>query len=389
VRGTRLQHATPAFRTFAGEGCLESLPKELDRLHATRAIVVCGASMSRERTSLARVVDVLGARAAGVFDEVKEHSPIAVVEAATEHMESVGADAIIALGGGSAVVTARAASILRAEKGDVRELCTRRGADGRLVSPRLSAPKAPIWVVPSTPTTAYAKAGSAVRDTGSGERLALFDPKTRAQGVFLDPQVAMTAPPELVRASALNAFSMSVEGLQSPAYDPLAEALLAQGLRELTLGLDRMSAGADDSANRIRLMLGALLSGQGSDFVGGGLAQALSHAAGPRSTTSNGVVEALLLPHTLRFNEPVARDGQQKIARALSVLVGGGSSAAPIEAVERVLELAEVPRRLRDVGVGEGDLDEIMAHALDDWSVTRVPRPVTATDLSALLRAAW
>ena len=68
---------------------------------------------------------------------------------------------MVAVGGGSSVVTARAATILLGEGRDVRELCTRREADGRLVSPKLAAPKLPQWVVPSSPTTAYAKAGAA------------------------------------------------------------------------------------------------------------------------------------------------------------------------------------------------------------------------------------
>ena len=62
----------------------------------------------------------------------------------------------------------------------MRDLCTTRGPDGRLSSPKLLAPKIPNWVVPSTPITAYAKAGTAVRDPDTDERLALFDPKTRA-----------------------------------------------------------------------------------------------------------------------------------------------------------------------------------------------------------------
>src|SRR5205823_10342577 len=126
-----------------------------------------------------------------------------------------------------AIVTARAATILLAEKQDVRALCTRREPDGRLVSPRLRAPKLPLWIVPSTPTTAYAKAGSAVRDPATGERLALYDPKTRAQGIVLDPAMALTAPPRLTWSAALNVFSMAVEGLQSRHVDPLADALLA------------------------------------------------------------------------------------------------------------------------------------------------------------------
>lgn len=173
------------------------------------------------------------------------------------------------------------------------------------ISPRLLAPKIPNWVVPTTPITAYAKAGSAVRDPDTGERLALFDPKTRAQGIFLDPAMALTAPAGLASAAALNAFAMAVESLQASPDDPLAEALLVHALRILVQWLPRLAAAPDDAEPRLRLMLAALLCGQGSDYVGGGLAQALSHAAGPRSSVANGVIETLLLPHTMRFNAPV------------------------------------------------------------------------------------
>jgi alcohol dehydrogenase class IV len=57
-------------------------------------------------------------------------------------------------------------------------------------------------VVPSSPTTAYAKAGAAVRDPETGERLALYDPKARAQGVVLDPVMALTAPARLSWSAA-------------------------------------------------------------------------------------------------------------------------------------------------------------------------------------------
>jgi alcohol dehydrogenase class IV len=270
----------------------------------------------------------------------------------------------------------------------VRELCTRREADGRLTSPKLLAPKLPQWIVPTTPTTAYAKAGSAVRDPETGERLALFDPKTGAQGIFIDPVMALTAPVELAVASGLNAFSMAVEGLQSEVDDPLAEALLTHALRMLAEWLPRLRREPDDAEPRMRLMLAALLCGQGSDYVGGGLAQALSHAAGPRSSASNGVVEALLLPYTMRYNAPVTGVRLGGIADALGAVAHNGNDRA-IAAVEQVLRTVGVPVRLRDVGVGHAALDEVVAHAVDDWSLTRVPRAAGSDDLQALLREAW
>lgn len=387
----RFRHATPAFRTFCGGDALEMLAGELDRMGCQRTVVVCGGSMLRHPEMLDRLGSVLGARLVGRFSDVKEHSPVPVVKEAADFLLTMAADSVVAVGGGSAIVTARAATILLAEGHDVGSLCTRRGANGDLVSPRLLKPKLPIWLVPSTPTTAYGKAGSAVRDPLTGDRLAMFDPKTRAQGLVLDPQVALTAPAALARGSALNALSMSVESIQG-SVDPLADALLVHALRVLCEWLPKFQLSPNDGTARLQLMVGALLAGQGSDYVGGGLAQALAHAAGPRSSVSNGIVESILLPHTMRFN---AQATPGRLALVASVVGGQGSEPTAsvdenaIAAVDDLFVQLGVPRRLRDVGVEHDVLDEVADHTLDDWSLTRIPRRTDRADLLGLLKAAW
>jgi len=385
------QHATPAYRTFCGPKALAALPRELDRLGARRAVIFGGPWLVALPDVLGAIESAVGPRLAGRFDDVQEHSPVPSVEAARALLEDVDADAVIAVGGGSSIVTARAATILLAEKKDARELCTQRGDDGKLVSPRLSAPKIPNWVIPSTPITAYAKAGSAVSDPATGERLALYDPKTRAQGIFLDPEVALSAPVGLASTASLNAFSMAVECIEAGVDDPLADALLLHALRLLTEWMPRLRSAPDDPEPRLRLMLAALLCGQGSDFVGGGLAQALSHAAGPRSSVANGMVEALLLPSTMSFNSVVTKDRLTLIAELLDPGAAKGATAADraVASVREVLSKAGVPQRLRDVGLTQDALVEVTEHALDDWSITRVPRPVDRDGLLHLLQTAW
>lgn len=386
-----IRHVTPGYRTFAGDRALDALPGELDRLGCRKVVIIGGPWLLQQPDALDAVESAAGDRLAGRFDDVQEHSPIPSVEKAALLLQETQADAVVAVGGGSSIVTARAATILLAENKGVRELCTSRGPDGRLTSPRLRAGKIPNWVVPSTPITAYAKAGSAVRDPDTGERLALFDPKTRAQGVFFDPRVAGTAPATLVSSAALNAFSMAVECLEAGVDDPLADALLIHALRLLGEWLPRLQVEPDAPEPRMRLMLAALLCGQGSDFVGGGLAQALSHAAGPRSTVSNGMVEALLLPHTMRYNEPVTGGRLPLVAEALGADAyhSGASAGTAVRAVEGMLARLGVPSRLRDVGVEHDALGAIADAAIDDWSVTRVPRPVRREDLASLLEGAW
>ncbi|MBB2946342.1 alcohol dehydrogenase class IV [Actinoplanes lutulentus] len=382
-----LRHVTPAFRTFCGAGALRALPRELDRVGARRAVIVCGPSLSRQAGTVQRLTDVLGDRLAALFAEVRAHSPLPSVLAARDALATHDADAIVAVGGGSAVVTARAAAVLLAEQAGVHDLCTRRAADGRLISPRLSAPKLPQWVVATTPTTAYAKAGAAVRDPVTGERLALYDPKARAQGVILDPAMALTAPAELTWSAALNVFAMAVEGLTSRTADPLADALLSHALRTVVTWLPGTRTQPGQAQPRLHLMLAALMAGQGSDATGGGLAQALSHAIGPRSSAANGVVEALLLPHALRFAADAIDDRLTAMAGYLGL--ADHKPDAVIAEIERLLIAFEVPQRLREVDVSAPDLHAAATHAMDDWALSAAPRVPGAEDVHALLNAAW
>lgn len=383
-----LKHITPGYRTYAGADALAALPRELVRLGAERALIVCGASMRRHQAALDRVCDAVGNRLAGIFDSVKEHSPVQVVEEARTTLADTRADAVVVVGGGSAIVTARAAAILLAEGGTIRDLCTYRDGTGRLVSPRLLKPKVPQLIVPSTPTTAYAKAGSAVRDMETDERLALFDPSTRAQALFIDPVIAQTAPVSLVLSAGLNAYSMCIEGLQSAVDDPLGEALLAQGLRILGEWLPRVRSSPDDAEARMRVMLGTLLAGQGSDFTGGGLAQGLSHAIGPLSKHGNGIVHAVLLPHIVRFNAPVTTHRLGLIADALGT-TGAEPTAQVCAAIDHLLTRLGVPRRLRDLGVDKAGLENAVEHALNDWLVTQVPRRAGRDQQMDIIEQAW
>lgn len=385
------QHTTPASRTFVGDDCLRMLPAELKRLGCHRVVVFCGASMARHASALARIEQALGPAFAGRFDGVREHSPVPSVEAAADFLEQAGADGAIAVGGGSAVVTTRAATILHAERRPVRALCTQRQADGRLFSPRLEAPKLPNWVIATTPTTGYARAGSALHDPQTGERLALFDPKTRAQGVFVDPVLAATAPASLFASASLNALFMSIEGLESAVDDPLAEAPMRHAVTMLAECLPALARTPDDADLRLRLMLAAMLSGQGTEHAGSGLASVLSHAIGPRVGIANGTIGAVVLPHSMRFNVPVTQPRLARIGAALGVPATGAASTdidAIVARLAQCLQPLGLPSRLGECGLSVDALDEIAEHALADWFVTRVPRPVTRDDLLQILRDA-
>jgi alcohol dehydrogenase class IV len=123
--------------------------------------------------------------------------------------------------------------------------------------------------------------------------------------------------------------------------------------------------------------------------VGGGLDQALSPAAGPRSSVANGVVEALLLPHTMRFTAAAAVGSLDPVAQALGCPPGEATDERAVAAVQSFTAAIGVPLRLRDVGVAKESLTEIVDHAMDDWPITRLPRRPSRDELTGLPARAW
>lgn len=384
------RHIVAPQRIFHGPDSLDALPRELDRLGSRGAVIFCGASLARQGSGLQRIRSVLGDRYAGIYARVQAHSPLpAVMEAAVE-LQRVGADAVIAVGGGSAIVTARAASILLAENVGAHELCTSRDAAGALRSPMLLAPKLPQFVIPTTPTTATVKAGSAVLDPVDGKRLALFDPKTRASAVFVHPELLATASRELVASAGLNTLAMAIEGLLSRAGDPLSDGLLMHSVRLLAQHLPQ-SVRSDDLSMRADLMMASLICGHGTDYTGAGIAIPLGHALSARHHIDNGLANAIVLPHVLRFNADAARWGLEKIAAALGV--SGASVSAEIavlNALESIFTRMGTARRLRDIRLARADLPELARIAMDDWFVRDNPRRVhAASELQQVLESAW
>jgi len=383
------QHITPAMRVFYGPECLQSLGKELARLDSRRAVVFCGPWA--EGPLLDAVLAGMGERCAGVFAGVVAHSPVDSVKSAAQELQRLAADAVVALGGGSSIVTARAASILMAENRDVRELCTVTDDQGGLKSPRLQAPKLPQIIVPTTPNTAMVKAGSAVFDPATGERLALFDPKTRAQSLFIDPGMLASAPRALVASASVNSFATAIEGLMSRSGEPLADALLMHSVRMLARHLPATST-HDEPHVRGELVLAGILCGQGTDHTGAGITTVLGHAIGARFGLENGVINAIVLYHVLRFNADAAWVGVEKVAAALGLPPRDAAStlARTVDTVSGIFDALGLARRLRDVGVASEALPEIALAAMGDWFLRGNPRQVRdASELLQILKQAW
>jgi len=258
------------------------------------------------------------------------------------------------------------------------------------VSPKLLKPKLPQFVVPTTPTTAYAKSGAAVL-LPDGRRLSLFDPRARPHAVFLEPRLFGATPHRLVVDASMDAFAQAIQGLESERREPLADALLLHGVRLIRQALD---AKADPTRADTRggLMLAAQLIGEGTDYTGAGAASAIGHAIGARFSAGNGVAKAIVLPHTVTFNAPMTRDRMNDAADALGLTdraVETDSPDAVSRACREFFNSLALPSRLREVSVPYDALPQLADDVSQDWFFAQNPRPMPHADLMTLLEAAW
>jgi alcohol dehydrogenase class IV len=385
------RHFTPQLRIYQGSDCLDAIEGELERLQSRRAVIFCGSTLARAGSQLELVRQAMGGRLAAVYPGARADTPLPDVHEAVLGLQRLEADAIVAVGGGSAITMARAVNILLSEKGDIRTLCTRREASGKLHSPKLLAPKLPIIAIPTTPTTATVKAGSAVLDTREGKRLALYDPKTRARAVFIHPALVQSAPRQLFVSAALNTLALALEGLMSRAGDPMSDAMLMHATRLLAALLPR-AATDDDLDVRSQLMMASILCGHGSDYTGAGMAIPIGHAISTRFDVEMGLSDSIMLPHVVRFNAEAAESGLKNIAIALDARRVPGSVAAVevVLALEKLFSSLGLPRRLRDVGVTRPALAELAAISFDDWYLQNNPRAITdVTQVQHVLEEAW
>ncbi len=134
-------------------------------------------------------------------------------------------------------------------------------------------------------------------------------------------------------------------------------------------------------------MLGALLAGQGTDYAPTCLASALSHAIGARFHLDNGITEAVLLPHAMRFNAEATQDRLAVLASALGAHTAGSRESIAVDTVERLFTESGLPRRPREIGVREESLAVIADDVSGGWFLHQNPRPVSGrVELLGVLR---
>jgi alcohol dehydrogenase class IV len=380
-------------RIVFGAGAVERLGEEASKLDARRALVICGATVARG-PMLAKVRVGLGDLVAGVFSEVTAHTPIEMVERGVERAIETEADVLVTVGGGSAIDTGKLVAMMLATKGDLARFAIRSKPGGEMVHTPI--PEGLIHHI-AVPTTAGSASEvmptAACRDPHSRRKLLFWDRLLVPQVTILDPEMAVYTDARLTAATGMTAIARCIEALYSRKRHPLSTGLALHALRLLCAALPRSVAAPDDLAARADCQMGALMSGVAAINAMVSLVHAIGHVVGGRYAPAHGISHAILLSPAMRLLMPMLGDQQSLVVDAL--LAGRSASCSPRNGATTADLMADLtarlplPQRLRDIGVGDGELAEIARSTMSDYMMANLPRTLSEPEVLALLQQAW
>ena len=339
-----------------------------------------------------RVQEALGSRAVGVYAGVAPHAPIATVEEGVAMAKAVQPDVFISVGGGSTHDTTKAMATLLAEGGDLRDYAIRFEPPDRVMVPPTPAPKLPILCVPTTMGCAeFSRGGGGITDHHLGRKLSIAGEGVTPRTVFIDGQALATTPWKILVSTAIGQLRIAIETVYSTGHNPLGDGMALHAIRLLFQHLPQCHDGALDTLLTLKT---ACVMASLASFGGLGLNTATCHHVGGLYNVPHGEANAILLPHTMRYNLDACADRQRLIAEALGVVTPRMSDAeaglAAADAVDGLCRALALPRTLREVDVPEEGLAAIAAATLHDRSLRTNPKPIAdAGPIMEVLRAAY
>jgi maleylacetate reductase len=293
----------------------------------------------------------LGDRSVGVYDKAEMHVPIDVAKAARQEAQRLGADACVAVGGGSTIGLGKAIAL---EFG------------------------LPIIAVPTTyagseMTPIWGLTEDGVKKTGR-------DPKVLPTTVVYDPTLTLTLPAFIAGPSGMNAIAHCVEAMYSETANPIISMMAEEGVRSLARALPIIMEQPDNMEARSEAVFGAYLSGASLGAVGMALHHKLCHTLGGSFNLPHAETHTAVIPHATAYNIDASPDTRERLSRALE-------TEDPAGALFDLAKSLGAKMALSEVGMQAEDLERAADIATQNPYYN--PRPVTREGIRALLDDAY
>lgn len=345
-----MQKFVLATRVCSGEGALDELATRSDR----RVLLVTDRFFVENGTA-ERIAARCKTAEVKIFDEVQPDPPLALVAKGVEAVTEFHPDAVIALGGGSAIDCAKGIVAMAESDADLIAIPTTSGTGSEV--------------------TAFAILSH------ENVKHPLIDARLRPSLAILDDSLLQELPKSLIADAGMDVAAHCLEAIASKNATSLTDAMALHSLKIIFEKLPASYRG--DRSVRGDIHCAATMAGIAFDNAGLGLCHALSHALGGRFHLAHGRLNGILLPAVLRYNTERAYRGALQAC-------GFADLRALIMAVERLRRSLDLPSSLTQAGLSRAEvlrnLDNLCAAALADRCMETNPRPVTKEAVASLMQ---
>ncbi len=359
-----------------GEGVAGELPRIVGSHEARRVVVMIDDGLEEQSPGVAAAMEALGN---GGVDVVRFLKPpgeptIEVVDAAAAALGGAAPEAVIAIGGGSVIDTAKAA-----------RLCAQIGIgfDAWLESERaFPGPTLPLIAMPTTAGTGSEVSGGAVithpRQT---RKVGIAAPTLRAQNALVDPLLTHSVPPAMTAYTGVDALAQAIAAMIAKVRTPIGDGIALEAIRLIARALPVAFENGEDAAARAEMACGSLMAGLAMNISDCTAEHSLGQAVGAVFKLPHGLTIGLVLAETLEREREHVPAILERVADALGVPDdGSGDGSRSVRGIRDLLVALQFPV-LRSVGVEEKHLDELTRVALEDFFHTQSPAPWSYEEL--------
>ena len=372
--------------SYFGAGAREVLYGEITKRSFKKAFIVADKDLIGFGT-VKLVTDVLGAFPYEIFSGFKANPTVNNVKDGVEAYKASGADFVIAIGGGSAIDTAKAIAIIinNPEFSDVVSLEGVADTKKKCVD---------IIALPTTAgTAAEVTINYVITDEESGRKMVCVDPNDIPVLSIVDAELMATMPKGLTAATGMDALTHAIEGYITKGAWELSDLLEIKAIEIIASNLRTATYEGSNMKAREEMALGQYVAGMAFSNVGLGCVHSMAHPLGARFDIAHGVANALLLPIVMEFNMPACEKKYCDIAKAMGVdttgmTVSEGAKAA-VEAVKKLSQDLGIPQTLREINIPEDALTQLANDAFNDVCTGGNPREITEADILVLYKKAY
>jgi len=366
-----------------GPGRLAEIGQKCVALGVRNPLIVTDRG-SRELAFISRLVDYLSGAglASGVFSGISPNPIDSEISFGRAAFLAGSHDAIIAIGGGSAMDGAKAVCLTANNDIDLWDF------EFEQASPLISkANSFPILItIPTTAGTgAETESTAMVTHTEKAMKYCVWHSELKPSLALLDPELTIGLPANLTAWTGADAMVHAIESFLVPGFHPLCDAMALESLSLIARWLPVAVAEPTNINARGGMHVGSCLAGI-AFLKGLGLVHAISHMVGAEFNTHHGNTNAILLPVILRFNLPGMDEKVRRMAEAMEI--SDHSVAGFIAAVEGILDEIQIPKSLSEIGVPLDCAERISIKALKDSAAKTNPRLASLDEVRVLIETA-